>query len=56
MQTAVQEAFGTCVHVEPAQAAEGPSAPPQPYSPRSSTDKNPQLPNYDWNSDATEFF
>ena len=51
MHTAVQEALGTRV-----QAAEGPSAPPPPSSPRSRTDKDPQLPNYDGNSDATEFF
>ena len=56
MQTAVQEALGTRVQAEPAQAAEGPSAPPPPSSPRSRTDKDPQLPNYDGNSDATEFF
>ena len=56
MQTAVQEALGTRVQAEPAQAAEGPSAPPPPPSPRSRTDKEPQLPNYDGNSDATEFF
>ena len=34
MQTAVQEALGTRVQAEPAQAAEGPSAPPPPPSPR----------------------
>ena len=56
MQTAVQEALGTCVQAEPAQAAEGPSAQPPHPSPHSSADKDPQLPNYDGNSDATEFF
>ena len=56
MQTAVQEGLGTRVQAEPAQAEEGPSAPPPPSSPRSRTDKDPQLPNYDGNSDATEFF
>ena len=56
MQTAVHEALGTRVQAGTAQAAEGPSAPPPPYSPRSRTDKDPQLPNYDGNSDATEFF
>ena len=52
-QTAVQEAR---VQAERAQVAEGLSAPPPPPSPRSRTDKDPQLPNYDGNSDATEFF
>ena len=56
MQTAVQEALGTRVPAEPAQAAEGPSAPPPSSSPLSRTDKDPQLPNYDGNSDASEFF
>ena len=56
MQTAVQEALGTLGPAEPAQAAECPSAQPLPSSPRSRTDKDPQLPNYDGNSDATEFF
>ena len=54
MQTAIQEALGTRVQAEPAQVAEGPSAPTP--SPRSRTDKDPQLPNYDGNSDATGFF
>ena len=53
MQTAVQEALGTRVHAEPAQVAKDPSAPPP--SPRSRTDKDHQLPNYDGSSDATEF-
>ena len=56
MQTAVQEALGTRLQAEPAQAEEGPSATPPPSSPRSRTDKDPQLPNYDGNSDATKFF
>ena len=56
MQTAVQEALGTRVPAEHAQAAECPSAPPPPSSPRSCTDNDLQLPNYDGNSDATEFF
>ena len=55
MQTAVQEALGTRVQAEPAQAAEGPLAPPPPSSPRSRTDKDPQLPNYVGNRNATEF-
>ena len=41
MQTAVQKALGTRVQAEPAQAAEGPSAPPRPFSPNSRTDKDP---------------
>ena len=56
MQTAIQEALGARVQTDSAQVAEGLSAPPQPHSPRSRTDKDPQLPNYDGNSDATEFF
>ena len=56
MQTAVQEALGTRVSAVSAHVAEGLSAPPQPSSPRSSTDKDPKLPNYDGNRDATEFF
>ena len=55
MQTAVQEALGTRVSAVSAHVAEGLSAPPPPSSPRS-RDKDPQLPNYDGNSDATEFF
>ena len=55
MHTAVQQALGTRASAAPAHVAEGHSVPPQPHSPRSS-DKDPQLPNYDWNSDATEFF
>ena len=55
MKTAVQEALGTRASVAPAHVAEGLSAPPRPSSPRS-RDKDPQLPNYDGNSDATEFF
>ena len=39
----------------PAHVAEGLSAPPPPSSP-SSRDKDPPLPNYDGDSDATEFF
>ena len=56
MRAAVQEALGARVHEEPPKVAEGPSAPPPPPSPRSRTDKDPQLPNYDGNCDATEFF
>ena len=56
MHTSVQEALGAHVQAEPAQAAEGPLVPPPPSSPRSRTDKDPQLPTYDGNSDATEFF
>ena len=55
MQTAVQEALGTRASPAPVHVAEGLSAPPPPSSP-SSRDKDPQLPNYDGNSDATEFF
>ena len=44
------------MQAEPARAAEGPLAQPPHSSPRSSTDKDPQLPNYNGNSDATEFF
>ena len=55
MQTAVQEALGTRVSAVSAHVAEGLSAPPPPSSPRS-REKDPQLPNYDGNSDATEFF
>ena len=55
MQTAVQEALVTRASAAPAHVAEGHSAPPTPSSPRS-RDKDPQLPNYDGNSDATEFF
>ena len=56
MQTAVQEALETRAEAEPAQGAEGPSAPPPPSSPSPRTNKDPQLHNYDGNSDATEFF
>ena len=55
MQTVVQEALGTRVSAASAHVAEGLSAPPQPSSPRS-RDEDPQLRNYDGNSDATEFF
>ena len=55
MQTEVQEALGTRVSAVSANVAEGLSAPPPHSSPRS-RDKDPQLPNYDGNSDATEFF
>ena len=52
MQTEVQEALGTRASAAPANVAEGHSAPPQPSSPRF-RDKDPQLSNYDGNSDAT---
>ena len=55
MQTAVQEALGTRVSAAPARVEEGLLATPMPSSPNSS-DKDPQLPNYEGNSDATEFF
>ena len=55
MRTAVKEALGMRVLAASAHVAEGLSAPPSPSSPRS-RDKDPQLPNYDGNSDATEFF
>ena len=53
MQTAAQKAR---VQADPPQVAEGLSSPPPPPSPRSRTDKDPQLHKYDGNSDATEFF
>ena len=55
MQTSVQEALGTRVSAVSAHVAEGLSAPPPPSSYRSRA-KDPQLPDYDGNSDATEFF
>ena len=55
MQTAVQEALETRVSAVSAHMAEGLSAPPTLSSP-SSRNKDPHLPNYDVNRDATEFF
>ena len=54
MQTAVQEALGTRVSAAFSHVAEG-LLPPTPPSSHSSLDRDPQLPNYDGNSDATEF-
>ena len=55
MQHAVQEALVTRVSAVSVHVSECLSAPPPHSSPRS-RDKDPQLPNYDGNSDATEFF
>ena len=55
MQTAVQEALGTRVSAASAHVAEGLLAPPLTSS-SSPRDKDPQLPNYGGDSDATEFF
>ena len=56
MQTAIHSAIG--VRETPTAAVQEASAsPPPPASPRTkSCDKDPQLPNYDGNGDATEFF